>query len=63
MLPWAEMMRAALAAGVPVSDFWMLSLREWRWLSEGARAHKLSFKELAELMNTFPDEEDENGRI
>ena len=63
MLPWAEMMRAALAVGVPISDFWMLSLREWRWLSQGAGERRLNLRELEELIKTFPDEEDEDGRI
>ncbi|MEO0982691.1 MAG: phage tail assembly chaperone [Pseudomonadota bacterium] len=36
MLPWGEMLRAALAAGIAPSAFWRLSLREWRWLAAGA---------------------------
>lgn len=33
MLPWPDMMRAALALGISPEAFWRLSLREWRWLS------------------------------
>lgn len=33
MLPWPDMMRAALAAGLSPAAFWALSLKEWRWLA------------------------------
>lgn len=54
MLPWGEMLRAALAAGIAPAAFWRLSLREWRWLN-GAGAGS-SRAELARLMQQFPDE-------
>lgn len=63
MLPWPEMMRAALSAGVPVTVFWRLSVREWRWLSEGGGAQNMNLGGLAELMQNFPDKETDNGRI
>jgi hypothetical protein len=55
MLPWAEMMRSALAAGIGPEDFWRLSLTEWRWLA--ARRAGLKAGRLQELMAAFPDEE------
>jgi len=58
MLPWAEMMRASLTAGVPVSGFWTLSVREWRWLSQGESRPGLGAGELADLMKYFPDKEE-----
>jgi len=57
MLPWAEMLRASLAAGVPVGAFWRLSVREWRWLSMGAGQEKLGREKLADLMKYFPDKD------
>lgn len=63
MLPWGEMMRAALAAGVPVADFWALSVREWRWLSQGAEGQDMGQNGLAELMKIYPDRDENNGRI
>ena len=54
MLPWPEMMRSALAAGIRPADFWRLSLKEWRWLA--ARGAGLEAGRLAELMAGFPDE-------
>lgn len=63
MLPWAEMVRAALSAGVPVSDFWRLSVREWRWLSKASGAHELDISGLSELMKNYPDKEDDDGRV
>lgn len=53
MLPWGEMLRAALAAGLPPEAFWRLSLREWRWIAAagaGPRRH-----DLEALMQRFPD--------
>ena len=55
MLPWGEMLRAALAAGVPVAAFWRLSVREWRWLADGGAALGIRPVELADLMERFPD--------
>ncbi len=54
MLPWDEMLRAALSAGMPVADFWALSLKEWRWLAGGS-AGGLNSHDLAGLMEEFPD--------
>jgi len=34
MTPWAEMLRLAARAGVTPADFWRLSLKEWRMLTE-----------------------------
>ena len=56
MLPWAEMMRSALAAGIGPEAFWRLSLKEWRWLA--ARGTGLKAGRLEELMAAFPDEEE-----
>ena len=56
MLPWAEMMRSALAAGIGPKAFWRLSLTEWRWLA--ARGAGLKAERLQELMAAFPDEEE-----
>lgn len=54
MLPWAEMWRAALRAGIRPDGFWGLSVREWRWLS-GAGESGLERERLADLMSAFPD--------
>ena len=56
-------MRAALAAGVPVADFWALSVREWRWLSQGVQGQDMHQSALAELMKIYPDRDENNGRI
>lgn len=56
MLPWGEMQRAALAAGVPLATFWKLSLREWRWLANRADSAGVNPAELTDLMEQFPDE-------
>ncbi|WP_084395662.1 phage tail assembly chaperone [Henriciella aquimarina] len=54
MLPWAEMMRAALAMGLGPERFWALSLREWLWLADtGAPA--IGRPALDSLMAAFPD--------
>ena len=61
MLPWGEMMRAALSAGVPPAAFWCLSLREWRWLAGGPQGDSLVHFELEELMTQYPDRMQDNG--
>ena len=54
MLPWSEMMRAALAVGIGPDAFWALSLKEWRMLVRGAEA-ALSRSELDALLAAYPD--------
>lgn len=54
MLPWGEMWRAALRAGVDPTLFWQLSLVEWRWLA-GTSDKSLLSADLAKLMEMFPD--------
>lgn len=56
-------MRAALSAGVPIAEFWRLSLREWRWLSQGGTQAGLAREGLADLMKYFPDKEESDGRV
>ncbi len=58
MLPWGEMLRAALAAGILPDAFWRLSLREWRWLGGGGAAPTRA--RLEDLMKRLPDGK-ENG--
>lgn len=53
MLPWGEMLRAALAAGVAPEAFWRLSLREWRWLAGTGSGP--ARRDLEDLMKRFPD--------
>ncbi|MEQ9507069.1 MAG: phage tail assembly chaperone [Hyphomonas sp.] len=56
MLPWGEMLRAAMAAGIGAKAFWQLSLREWRWIaSAGAGPGR---RALDEMMARFPDEKE-----
>ncbi len=54
MLPWAEMWRAALKAGIGPNVFWSLSVREWLWLS-GNRIELLDQTRLKDLMELYPD--------
>ena len=55
MLPWDEMWRAALRAGIAPAAFWALSLREWRWLS-GSAGGGLDGATLRQLMEDYPDD-------
>lgn len=50
MLPWGEMMRAAIARGLTPEAFWVLSMREWRWLAEHSRAGGMSRADFAQLV-------------
>jgi uncharacterized phage protein (TIGR02216 family) len=59
MLPWGEMLRAALAAGVAPGAFWRLSVREWRWLAgDSAGAAR---RDLEGLMRRYPDRGEQDG--
>jgi uncharacterized phage protein (TIGR02216 family) len=61
MLPWGEMLRAALALGIGPEAFWRLSVREWRWLARGGEAP--SRGELAAMMTDYPDTGDRDERV
>lgn len=54
MLLWGEMLRAAIAMGLSPTEFWSLSLKEWRWLAAG-ESSSLTSKELFDLMKEYPD--------
>lgn len=54
MMPWAQMLRAALKLGLVPGAFWRLSLKEWRMLLGGGEAG-LSKEGLGALMAAFPD--------
>lgn len=56
MLPWAEMFRAGLRLGLSPSEFWSLSLREWRWLAAPSDRPMVQ-STLYQLMSTYPDTE------
>ncbi|MFN3910787.1 phage tail assembly chaperone [Hyphomonas sp.] len=56
MLPWGEMLRAALAAGLPPAAFWRLSLREWRWIAASRGGPGRG--ELEALMAQYPDDKE-----
>lgn len=60
MLPWGEMLRAALALGIGPEAFWRLSVREWRWLSRDGGAP--SRGDLAAMMADYPDTGERNER-
>jgi len=52
---WAAALRhAARVWGIAPEAFWLLSLREWRWLT-AAETRPLEQGELAALMAAFPD--------
>ena len=54
MLPWGDMFRAAVKAGLTPTEFWLLSLKEWRWLVAGD-GRALTTKDLLDLMKEYPD--------
>ncbi|WP_342973835.1 phage tail assembly chaperone [Henriciella sp. AS95] len=54
MLPWAEMLRAALMMGIRPAEFWRLSLREWRWLT-GPSGQALTRTQLETMLVAHPD--------
>lgn len=63
MLPWPEMLRAGLAAGLAPESFWRLSLREWRWLAarSAPRLSRAEFNALCASQRGVAPEEKEMG--
>ena len=47
---WAEALRAGLRMGVTPEQFWRLSLREWRMLTEGAAQPVMGRAEFERLL-------------
>lgn len=55
-MPWAVMLRTAVALGVSVDVFWRLSLKEWRMLTEAAPGvSPMGRGEVEALMRAWPD--------
>lgn len=57
MSAWAAPLRLALSLGLPPQDFWRLSLKEWRALTEAPPAPVLSRADLSALIARYPDED------
>lgn len=53
--PWLAWLGAALRCGLPPSDFWALSLREWRTLVAPHSDDVLGRAEFDALVARFPD--------
>lgn len=54
MLPWTEMLRAAVTLGLSPQAFWACSLKEWRWLTQTDRGG-LARDGFERLAAEFPD--------
>ena len=55
-MPWAAMLRTAMAMGVEPGLFWRLSLAEWRMLTESAPGvSPMGRSEFERLMAAWPD--------
>lgn len=54
MLPWADLIRSAVALGLSPDAFWACSLREWRWLA-GKSDRGFAQSSLEDLIRQFPD--------
>jgi uncharacterized phage protein (TIGR02216 family) len=55
--PWAAMLRTGAALGVAPEAFWLLSLREWRMLTERPTASEpMGRSELERMAEAWPDE-------
>jgi uncharacterized phage protein (TIGR02216 family) len=54
--PWPRLVALAQGFCLPPSDFWRLSVREWRALVQQEQ-QKLSRAALEAMMQSFPDQE------
>ncbi|MEL6325017.1 MAG: phage tail assembly chaperone [Pseudomonadota bacterium] len=58
MLPWPDMLQAAIRMGLNPAEFWRLSLVEWRWLVAGhSDSGAMTPQGLDALMQSYPDTE------
>jgi uncharacterized phage protein (TIGR02216 family) len=60
LLPWPDLLRAALVLGVKPDEFWALSIAEWRALAatQAGPDAGLSKDRFNALCAAFPDKED-----
>jgi len=55
--PWGPMLRGAARAGVTPPDFWRLSLKEWRLLTDApADGQPLGRREFERMAEAWPDD-------
>lgn len=55
--PWGSMLRVAARGGVTPEDFWRLSLKEWRLLTEApVEGLPLGRREFEQLSEAWPDD-------
>lgn len=55
--PWASMLRAACLLGLRPGDFWRLSLKEWRMLTEASTADApMRRSEFERMAEAWPDD-------
>lgn len=56
-ISWDEMLRTAVALGIPPPGFWALSLKEWRMLTARPAASEPMDRNIFErLAEAWPDE-------
>jgi hypothetical protein len=58
---WAGYLQSALSLGISPTEFWALSLREWRMLAASDAHISMQRSDLAELIASFPDMEPKHG--
>ncbi len=57
MIPWRPWLQYAVAAlGLEPAAFWMLTIAEWRWLTDNAAGDALSRDGLDALAALYPDQ-------
>lgn len=57
MIPWRDWLQFAVAGlGLDPQAFWTLTIGEWRWLTERAKAGALTREGLDALIALYPDE-------
>ncbi|MDZ7629690.1 MAG: phage tail assembly chaperone [Parvularculaceae bacterium] len=57
MIPWRHWLQFAVAGlNLDPATFWMLTIGEWRWLTESAGPDALTRTGLDALLALYPDE-------
>lgn len=60
---WAQLLRAAISAGLRPAEFWQLTPAEFELIVGGVMISPLNRSRLDEMVQQFPDEVKENMHV
>jgi hypothetical protein len=55
IIPWSDMLAAAVRIGIAPEQFWKTSLKEWRLIAQANGPEAMALAEFAALAGQYPD--------